>query len=88
MRITLVTGAEFEGIYANSPEPGIIRLNMVQQKKLPNSADVNGSNPKPANMMSFRQKEITEARVVANNMGKNDGKAPNGKSQVLSVMNG
>ncbi|KAL2127780.1 hypothetical protein VTI74DRAFT_10175 [Chaetomium olivicolor] len=78
VRIVLTSGAEFEGIYSNGPEPTSCRLSMVQQKKAPNSADVtNGFNRKEQPTMTFQRKEITEARVVPNT-AKNDGRAPNG----------
>ncbi|KAK3321172.1 hypothetical protein B0T19DRAFT_260357 [Cercophora scortea] len=79
VRITLATGAEFEGTYASGPDAVTCRLNMVQQKKLPNSAEItNGAGRKEQSNMSFQRKEIVEARVVSGNPGRTDGKAPNG----------
>jgi hypothetical protein len=84
VQITLATGAEFEGLVANSPEPGTLRLTMVQQKKLPNSADIaNGASRKEQAAMSFQRKEITDARVVSGNSGKADGKAANGMVDMI-----
>lgn len=79
MRITLASGAEFEGTYNNGPEPTSCRLTMVSQKKLPNSADIqNGAGRREQPTMSFQRKEITEARVLPGNASKGDGKAING----------
>ncbi|KAL2024312.1 hypothetical protein VTK56DRAFT_8794 [Thermocarpiscus australiensis] len=79
VRIVLTSGAEFEGIYSNGPEPTSCRLTMVQQKKLPNSADItNGSARREQPAMTFQRKEIADARVVSGNTTKNDGRAPNG----------
>ncbi|KAK1829281.1 hypothetical protein QBC39DRAFT_136555 [Podospora conica] len=79
VRITLSTGAEFEGVYNNGTEPTTCRLTMVQQKKLPNSADItNGAKRREQATMSFQRKEITEARVLPGNGGKADGKNTNG----------
>jgi hypothetical protein len=80
VRIVLNSGAEFEGIYNNGPEPTSCRLSMVQQKKLPNSADItNGSGKKDQPTMTIQRKEIADARVVSPNNAKNDGRAPNGR---------
>lgn len=85
MRITLSTGAEFEGIYSNGTESTTCRLTMVQQKKLPNSADItNGAKRREQATMSFQRKEITEARVLPGNGGKADGKNMNGRLYILS----
>jgi len=55
---------------------------MVQQKKLPNSADIsNGANRREQATMSFQKKEIVEARVLPSNAGKPDGKNLNGMLQ-------
>lgn len=81
VRITLASGAEFEGTYNNGADPTTCRLTMVQQKKLPNSADIaNGTNRREQATMSFQRKEILEARVIAGNAGKPDGKSLNGVS--------
>jgi hypothetical protein len=75
----LTSGAEFEGIYSNGPEPTSCRLSMVQQKKLPNSAEIsNGPSRREQPVMTFQRKEIAEARVVTGNNAKNDGRSPNG----------
>ncbi|KAK0634480.1 hypothetical protein B0T17DRAFT_7631 [Bombardia bombarda] len=79
VRIVLATGAEFEGTCASSPDTATFRLNMVQQKKLPNSAEIaNGAGRREQAMMSFQRKEIIDARVISSNQAKNDGKATNG----------
>jgi len=79
VRIVLTSGAEFEGIYSNGTDPTSCRLSMVQQKKLPNSTDIsNGSSRREQPTMTIQRKEIADARVVAGNNTKNDGKAPNG----------
>ncbi|KAK3386554.1 hypothetical protein B0H63DRAFT_137621 [Podospora didyma] len=76
--IRLSSLAEFEGNYSTGPDSSSIRLNMVAQKKLPNSVDVaNGGAKKPESLI-FQRKEIADARAVSGNTGKNDGKAPNG----------
>ncbi|KAK3946466.1 hypothetical protein QBC46DRAFT_6096 [Diplogelasinospora grovesii] len=81
VRITLASGAEFEGTYANSPESSTCRLTMVQQKKLPHAADItNGTARKEQPTMSFQRKDIADARVLPGNAGRSDGKAPNGRS--------
>ncbi|KAK5661562.1 hypothetical protein OQA88_11470 [Cercophora sp. LCS_1] len=80
VRITLSSGAEFEGTWNNGPEPTSCRLSMVQQTKLPNSADIsNGSLRREQASMSFQRKEIVDARVIPGNSAKGDGKALNGK---------
>lgn len=85
MRITLASGAEFEGIYSNGPELTSCRLGMVSQKKLPNSQDIsNGAGRREQATMSFQRKEIVEARVVPGN-GKSDGKVTNGMFASLSM---
>lgn len=76
--ITLVGGAEYEGIYANHPtDPSSCYLKMVQQKKGSNTGDIaNGTGR--GNTMSFQRKDIMDSRVVSNNPGKADNKAMNG----------
>lgn len=87
VRLVLTSGAELEGIYNNGPEPTTCRLSMVQQKKLPNSADsANGPSRRDQPNMTIQRKDIADARVVAGNSGKNDGKAPNGASQTRRGM--
>lgn len=82
VRIILASGAEFEGTYNNGADPTTCRLTMVQQKKLPNSADIaNGANRREQATMSFQKKEIVEARVLSGNTGKPDGKNLNGMLQ-------
>jgi len=79
VRITLVSGAEYEGTYAQGSDSGSCRLNRLVQKKLPNSIEVNGAGRKePTHMMSFQRKDITEAVVLPGNSGKAEGRAPNG----------
>ena len=52
---------------------------MALQKKLPNSVDIaNGAGRRVQDTMIFQRKEVTDARVITGNTGKNDGKAPNG----------
>jgi hypothetical protein len=54
---------------------------MVQQKKLPNAADIaNGAARKEQATMSFQRNQITDARVLGNNPAKPDGKNLNGRS--------
>ena len=87
VRLVLASGAELEGIYNNGPEPTTCRLSMVQQKKLPNSADTaNGPSRREQPNMTIQRKDIADARAVAGNNGKNDGKAPNGASQTRRGM--
>ena len=79
MRIIFANGPEFEGISNNGLESSTLRLTMVQQKKLPNSADItNGNGRRDLATMSFQRKDITEARVLSANTGKADAKPPNG----------
>lgn len=78
MRITLTSGAEFEGIYANNPtDPSSCYLKMVQQKKGSNTGDVSNGMTRGGPGMPFQRKDITDARVLSN-QGRNDGKALNG----------
>ncbi len=89
VRLVLTSGAELEGIYNNGPEPTSCRLSMVQQKKLPNPADSgNGSSRREQPNMTIQRKDIADARVVAGNNGKNDGKAPNGAWRMCRGMHG
>lgn len=79
MRLTLVSGAEYEGTYAQGPDSASFRLNRLVQKKLPNSIEVNGAGRKePIPTMSFPRKDVTEAVVLPGNSGKAEGRAPNG----------
>ena len=79
VRITLANGSEFEGTYANAQDPNTCRLTTVTQKKLPNSADMNGASRKEQGTMTFQKKEIVDARpLLVNNIGKSDGKPTNG----------
>lgn len=83
MRITLASGAEYEGTYAPGPDAASCRLTRLVQKKLPNAIEVNGSSRKePQSMMSFQRKDITEAVVLPGNSGKAEGKAPNGTCHI------
>ncbi|KAJ9149293.1 PAB1-binding protein 1 [Pleurostoma richardsiae] len=78
VRITLATGAEFEGIYANNPsDSSSCYLKMVQQKKLPGDT-ANGASKREQPSMSFQRKDITDARVIGGNAAKGDGKTQNG----------
>jgi hypothetical protein len=72
VRIVLTSGAEFEGVYSNGSEPASCRLSMVQQKNTSNGP----RREQPA--MTIQRKDIADARVVAGNNNKNDGRAPNG----------
>ncbi|KAK4244040.1 hypothetical protein C7999DRAFT_44237 [Corynascus novoguineensis] len=79
VRLVLTSGAEFEGTYANGPEPTTCRLSMVQQKKPSNSADMtNGSGKREQSTMTIQRKDIADARVISGNNAKNDGRVPNG----------
>ncbi|KAK3490483.1 uncharacterized protein B0T23DRAFT_162917 [Neurospora hispaniola] len=79
VRITLANGSEFEGTYANTQDPNTCRLTTVTQKKLPNSAEMNGASRKEQGTMTFQKKEIVDARpLLVNNLGKSDGKPTNG----------
>ncbi|KAL2117189.1 hypothetical protein VTJ04DRAFT_9357 [Mycothermus thermophilus] len=75
VRIVLHSGAEFEGIYSNGPDPASCRLSQVQQKKPSNSTQANGSN-KTQSTMTIQRKDIADARAVA--AGKNEGRSTNG----------
>ncbi|KAH6621443.1 hypothetical protein B0J18DRAFT_227411 [Chaetomium sp. MPI-SDFR-AT-0129] len=78
VRITLTSGAEFEGTYSNGADAASCRLSMVQQKKSSNSTDLtNGSGRTEQSTMTLQRKDIADARVLSNN-NKNDGRAPNG----------
>lgn len=77
VRIVLHSGAEFEGIYSNGPDPASCRLSQVQQKKPSNSTEANGSN-KTQSTMTIQRKDIADARAVA--AGKNEGRSTNGSS--------
>ncbi|KAL2264372.1 hypothetical protein VTK26DRAFT_5798 [Humicola hyalothermophila] len=79
VRIVLTSGAEFEGTYGNGSEPTSCRLTMVQQKKLPTSADISTSTSRrEQSAMTFQRKDIAEARVVPGSTSKNEPRAPNG----------
>lgn len=79
VRIVLTSGAEFEGVYGNGPEPTSCRLTSVQQKKLPTSAEItNATNRREQPAMTFQRKDIAEARVVPGNSSKNDSRSLNG----------
>lgn len=58
---------------------------MVQQKKLPASADSNGvTKPtKEQPSMSFQKKDVVDIHVTGAGLPKGDGRIPNGKSQNL-----
>ncbi|KAL2149700.1 hypothetical protein VTH82DRAFT_8352 [Thermothelomyces myriococcoides] len=79
VRLVLTSGAEFEGTYANGPDPATCRLSMVQQRKPPNSADfTNGSSRREQSTMTIQRKDIADARVLSGNNAKNEGRIPNG----------
>ncbi|KAL1836156.1 hypothetical protein VTJ49DRAFT_5491 [Mycothermus thermophilus] len=79
VRIVLHSGAEYEGIYSNGPDPASCRLSQVQQKKFPNSPDTtNGSNRRDQSTMTIQRKDIADARVVA--AGKNEGRSNGNRS--------
>lgn len=79
VRITLANGSEFEGTYANTQDPNTCRLTTVTQKKLPNSAEMNGAPRKEQGTMTFQKKDIVDAGpLLINNLGKSDGKPTNG----------
>ena len=84
VRITLANGSEFEGTYANTQDPNTCRLTSVTQKKLPNSAEMNGASRKEQGTMTFQKKEIMDARpLLINNLGKLDSKPTNGMDKPL-----
>jgi hypothetical protein len=79
VRITLASGAQFEGIYNNGSEASSCRLTLASQTKLPGANELaNGARGKEPTTMSFQRKEITDARVLPGSAGKGDGKAMNG----------
>ncbi|KAK4197943.1 putative PAB1-binding protein [Triangularia verruculosa] len=78
VRITISSGAEFEGTYSNGPDSSNFRLTNVQQKKLPNSAELANGARREQTQMMVQKKDVMEARVVPGNAGKNDGKGANG----------
>ncbi|KAK0747461.1 hypothetical protein B0T21DRAFT_279548 [Apiosordaria backusii] len=79
VRITISSGAEFEGTYSNGPDSSSFRLTNVLQKKLPNSAELaNGASRREQAQMMVQKKDVMDARVVPGNAGKNDGKGANG----------
>ncbi len=77
MRITLASGAEFEGIYASNPtDPSSCSLRMVQQRKLPNSGDMtNGSGRRDARQYVVSAKGYCRRTRALGSTGKADGKA-------------
>ncbi|KAL8283039.1 hypothetical protein RB597_010427 [Gaeumannomyces tritici] len=76
VRISLNTGAEFEGIYANNQaDPSTFFLRMVQQRRIAGDM-ANGAN-KPQNM-TISRKDVADARPVGGNANKNDAKTANG----------
>ncbi|KAK2606891.1 hypothetical protein N8I77_005614 [Diaporthe amygdali] len=74
VQITLDNGAEFEGIYANSPtNPSSCHLKMVQQKKAGSADAMNGSTKRQQNNMSFARANIADARVLGGNQNSRNG---------------
>ncbi|KAL2265758.1 hypothetical protein VTJ83DRAFT_6858 [Remersonia thermophila] len=80
VRIVLHSGAEYEGIYSNGPDPASCRLSQVQQKKAPHSPDAatNGSNRRDQSTMTIQRKDIADARAAA--AGKNEGRSNGNRS--------
>lgn len=78
VRISLKSGAEFEGIYANNQaDPSSFYLRMVQQRRLPGEM-ANGTNKREQSSMTFSRKDVSDARSVGGNQNKNEGKPQNG----------
>lgn len=75
VRITLNTGAEFEGTFAGASELSC-NLRMVQQKKVPGGNSTNGA--KSTETMTFQRKDIVSATVTGGNQ-KTDMKSSNGR---------
>ncbi|KKY30897.1 hypothetical protein UCDDA912_g09155 [Diaporthe ampelina] len=74
VQITLDSGAEFEGIYANNPaNPSSCHLKMVQQKKAGSADAMNGSTKRQQNNMSFARGNIADARVLGGNQNNRNG---------------
>ncbi|KUI58275.1 hypothetical protein VP1G_05560 [Cytospora mali] len=74
IQITVDTGAEFEGIYANNPTNSpSCQLRMVQQKKSGSADAMNGSNKRSQPTMSFARNSITDARVLGGNQNNRNG---------------
>lgn len=66
MRITLDSGAEFEGIYASGADASHT-LRVVQQKKFPNSGDMSNGGAKMGReqaSMSFPKKDVADIHVM------------------------
>ncbi|KAH8842081.1 hypothetical protein MCOR07_007026 [Pyricularia oryzae] len=77
-RITLNSGAEFEGIYAqNQADPSSFFLRMVQRRKGPGDM-ANGSAKREEPTMTFSRKDVSEARNTGGNVTNKDGKMQNG----------
>ncbi|ROV97059.1 hypothetical protein VMCG_07518 [Cytospora schulzeri] len=75
IQITVDTGAEFEGIYANNTANSpSCQLRMVQQKKSGSADAMNGSNKRSQPTMSFARSSITDARVLGGNQNNRNGK--------------
>jgi len=79
VRVTLTSGAEYEGIYAHSqPDGSSFVLRMVQQRKA--TGDIaNGTARREQSNMSFQRKDVVDGRTIGNNSNKVDGKVQNGK---------
>ncbi|KAJ2906260.1 LsmAD domain-containing protein [Zalerion maritima] len=66
-RITLTSGAEFEGVFAGATESGC-NLRMVQQKKLPGGNITNGTKrDEQSQNMTFQRKDIASASLASGN---------------------
>lgn len=82
MKITLDSGAEFEGTYASGSDSSYT-LRMVQQKKLPNSGDMSNGNTKIGReqaSVSFQKKDVADIHVMGTALPNRSIRSQNGKS--------
>lgn len=85
MKITLDSGAEYEGTYSSASETHHI-LKMVQQKKYANTGDMSNGNPKTGreqSSMSFEKKTVADIHVMGTALPNRTIRAQNGWQRLL-----
>lgn len=77
MRITLDSGAEYEGIYSTGSET-TYTLKMVTQKKQAASGELSNGTSKPT--MSFQKKDVADVHVTGAALPNKEIRQQNGTS--------
>jgi hypothetical protein len=80
VKITLDSGAEYEGTYSSGSESGHT-LKMVQQKKTANAAEMPNGNAKPGReqpTMHFQKASVVDILVTGATLPSRPGKPQNG----------